>query len=62
MMTAPRKLTPSKEARVAEDYKAGTPIRQITATHGVSAGTVRAIAKRAGLPLRPVGRPANPAH
>ncbi len=56
-MAAPRKLTPAKEAQVAQAYEKSHTLSSITERWGVSAGTIRTIAARAGLPLRPVGRP-----
>ena len=56
-MAAPRKLTPAKEAQVVKAYAAGKTLSEITEKFGVSAGTVRSIAARAGVALRPVGRP-----
>ena len=56
-MAAPRKLAPAKEAQVVEAYTAGKTLTEITSTFGISAGTVRSIAARAGVTLRPVGRP-----
>ncbi len=56
-MAAPRKLTPAKEANVAKAYASGDSLATIQEKHGVSAGTIRAIARRNDLALRPVGRP-----
>lgn len=56
-MAAPRKLTPAKEAKVAQAYAAGSPLGVIAEKFDISAGTIRTVARRAGLELRPVGRP-----
>lgn len=56
-MAAPRKLTPAKEAKVVEAYQRGDNLTDIADKFGISAGTIRSVARRAGLELRPVGRP-----
>lgn len=56
-MAAPRKLTPHKEGLVVKAYVAGKPLSVISEKYGISAGTIRTIAARAGVTLRPVGRP-----
>lgn len=56
-MAAPRKLTPAKEKQVATAYQAGKSLAAISVRFGISAGTIRAVVTRAGLTLRPVGRP-----
>lgn len=56
-MAAPRKLTPAKEAKVVEAYENGDSLVVIADKFGISAGTIRTVVRRAGVDLRPVGRP-----
>lgn len=56
-MAAKRKLTQQQEEDVVASYEAGNRVASIAETHGVTVSTVRAVVKRAGLALRPVGRP-----
>lgn len=56
-MAAPRKLTPAKEAKVVEAYKRGDTLSAIAEKFDISAGTIRTVVRRAGVELRPVGRP-----
>lgn len=56
-MAAPRKTDTKTDKAVAKAYAKGTPVKDITAEFGVSAGTVRSIVARLGGTLRPVGRP-----
>ena len=56
-MAAPRKTTPAVDKKVAKAYAKGDSIASISEQFGLSAGTIRDIAKRQGVTLRPVGRP-----
>jgi DNA-directed RNA polymerase specialized sigma24 family protein len=56
-MAAPRKLTPAKEAKVVDAYVRGDNLGVISEKFSVSPGTIRTIVRRAGVELRPVGRP-----
>lgn len=56
-MAAPRKLTPAQEKQVAKAYERGDSLKTISEKFEISAGTIRSVASRAGLTLRPVGRP-----
>lgn len=56
-MAAPRKLDAKTEAKVVKAYVKGDSLNDIKETFGISAGTIRAVVKRADVPLRPVGRP-----
>ena len=56
-MAAQRKLTPEQEDEVVNSYDAGTKVSVICDEYGISSRTVRAIVRRHGRELRPVGRP-----
>ncbi len=51
------KLSHTESEAVVEAYQAGAPVHKIADDHGVSAATVRSTVRRAGVTLRPVGRP-----
>lgn len=55
------KLSHDAIESVVELYQSGAPVRVIAESHGVSAATVRSTVRRAGVTLRPVGRPRNKA-
>lgn len=42
---------------IARRYAEGEPSRDIAARYDIDVATVREIARRAGVPVRPVGRP-----
>lgn len=56
-MAAPRKLDAKAEARLVKAYQKGTSLANLRDEFGVSAGTIRSVVVRAGVELRPVGRP-----
>lgn len=56
-MAAPRKLDAKTETKVVKAYVAGDSLATIRENFDISAGTIRTIVKRAGVELRPVGRP-----
>lgn len=51
------KLTTKQAEKVVQEYVAGTAVASICARYDISASTVRATVRRAGVELRPVGRP-----
>jgi transposase-like protein len=53
------KLNHTQSEVVVEQYQAGDAVSYIAIRHGISAATVRSIVRRAGVTLRPVGRPRN---
>lgn len=57
-MAAPRKLNKRSEQAVVKAYVAGKPLGPVAEKHGITLVTVRNIAKRNGVTLRKVGRPA----
>ena len=49
-------VTPERNARIVERYRAGAPLEEIAAEHGLSAERVRQIARRSGEPGRRTSR------
>lgn len=51
------KLSEEQAEKVVTDYLNGNTVASIAGLYNISPSTVRATVRRAGYPLRPVGRP-----
>ncbi len=52
-----QRLTPADRARIPDLYRDGASIRQLARMFGVSYGTIHAIVRAAGVPMRKPGSP-----